>query len=95
MNELYTMVENIAHELNETTDLYKYFDDVLDFEYTVDSRKNYRSVKIWVTLGGPNIWIDTANTAVCGAWGTSRESFPLSASLCAEIDSIFEEYYNC
>lgn len=84
-----------AEENGEAYDLYSYFADVLDFEYTVDSRKEYSSVKVWLTLGGPNIWIDTSEREIRGAWGSSRESVYLPYEICEEIDSIFEEYYNC
>lgn len=79
----------------ETMTLYDYFADVLDFEYTITSRKEYKSVKVWVTLGGPNVWIDTNDDAVHLAWGTDREEYPLDYDVSNEIDSIFEEYFNC
>ena len=79
----------------EDMTLYDYFSDVLDFEYTIDSRKEYKSVKVWITLGGPNVWIDTATATVNLAWGADREEYPLGFDVRDEIDSIFEEYYNC
>lgn len=74
--------------------LWDYMSDVLDFEYTINSRKEYKSVKIWVTLGGPNVWIDTADSYVRLAWGSDREEYPLDYDVCDEINSIFEEYFN-
>lgn len=84
----------ITNEDGDTVTLYDYMADVLDFEYTIDSRKEYKSVKIWVTLGGPNVWIDTAAAAVKLAWGTDREEYALDYNVRDEIDAIFEEYYN-
>ena len=83
------------NEDGEEMTLYDYFSDVLDFEYTIDSRKEYRSVKVWITLGGPNVWIDTADSCVHLAWGSERESYLLGFDVRDEIDNIFEEYYNC
>lgn len=40
-------------EAGEPTSLYDYFNDVLDYEFTINSDKTYKAVKIWVTLGGP------------------------------------------
>ena len=74
--------------------LYDYMSDVLDFEYTITSQREYKSVKVFVTLGGPNVWIDTARSAVCLAWGTDREEYYLDRIVCDEIDAIFEEFYN-
>lgn len=84
-----------VNEDGEQMTLCDYFSDVLDFEYTIDSRKEYKSVKIWITLGGPNVWIDTNDSYIRLAWGSSREEYPLSYYVSEEIDSIFEEYYNC
>lgn len=107
MNENREYCKRIAEELKAIYDgeitnddgdqmtLYDYFSDVLDFEYTVNSRKEYSSVKVWIGLGGPNVWIDTSDSYVRLAWGSEREEYPLSYYVRDEIDSIFEEYYNC
>lgn len=47
------MVDDDGNDLS----LYDYLADVLDYEFTIDSQKEYKSAKIWVTLGGPNVWI--------------------------------------
>lgn len=78
----------------EAYDLYSYFADVLDYEYTINSRKEYSSVKVWLTLGGPNIWIDTADKELHGAWGNNRASVYVGNDICQEIDSIFEDFYH-
>ena len=57
-------------------------------------QKEYKSVKVYVTLGGPNVWIDTATACVHLAWCNERCEYPLSYDVCDEIDTIFEEYYN-
>ena len=105
MTENRKYCKNIAEELTaiyngttlnedgEQVTLYDYFSDVLDFEYTVNSDKTYKSVKVWITLGGPNVWIDTADSYVRLAWGTNREEYPLSFYVSEEIDNIFEEFY--
>ena len=82
-------------ENGEPTDLYEYFNDVLDFEYTINADKSYKSVKVWVTLGGPNICIDTNYNEIRGFWGSDRESAWLPSEIVEEIDNIFEELYNC
>lgn len=83
----------VLNEDGEQMTLYDYFDDVLDYEFTITRSKEYKSVKIWVTLGGPNVWIDTSDSYIRLAWGTNREEYPLSYYVSDEIDSIFEEYY--
>lgn len=58
-------------------------------------KKEYKSAKIWVTLGGPNVWIDTAERAVKLAWWTDRAEYPLDWDVCEEIDDIMREIYEC
>ena len=106
MKEYMKMCKDIADELTsiyngevltdegETMTLYDYFSDVLDYEYTVNCHKEFISVKVWVALGGPNIWIDTDDSYVRLAWGNNCEEYPLSYYIRDEINDIFEELYS-
>lgn len=78
----------------EQLSVYDYMADVLDYEITIDSRLEYKSAKIWVTLGGPNVCIDTAEKAVKLAWGTDREEYPLDWDVSAHLDEVLEGAYN-
>lgn len=82
-------------EEGESSSLFDYFADALDVEYTIDSRGEYLGARVYVTLGGPNVWVDTRRGEVGGAWGTDRESVWLPSEICDEIDSIFCEAYEC
>ena len=79
----------------EQLSLYDYMADVLDYEITIDSQLEYKSAKIWVTLGGPNVWIDTAEKAVKLAWGTDRAEYALDWDTCDEIDEYMQDLYTC
>ena len=106
-NELFDYCNRIFDELNaiyegkatnddgEPASMYDYFEDALDWEYTIDSNGEYMGVRVYVTLGGPNIWIDTRRGEIGGAWGTDRADRWLPSEICEEIDSIFSEYYAC
>lgn len=76
-------------------DLYEYFDVFLDLEYTVSSSGEYLGACIWITVGGPGIWVDTREQTVNLAWGRERVSWSISSETANEIDTIFEEQYNC
>ena len=92
----YTEEEREEMEENgEAFDLYSYFADALDVEYTMDSNGEYIGVRVFVTLGGPNVWVDTRYGEVGGAWGCDRASAWLPSEVCEEIDSIFSEYFAC
>lgn len=83
-----------AEETGDACDLYSYFADVLDIEYTISSRGDYLGARIAVALGGPNIYIDTREGEVKGYWGTDRAERWIPSEICKEIDGIMEEYYN-
>lgn len=83
-----------AEENGEDCDLYSYFSDVLDIEYTISSRGDYLGARIAVALGGPNIYIDTREGEVKGYWGTDRAERWIPSEICEEIDGIMEEYYD-
>ena len=82
-------------ESGEAYDLYSYFSDPLDYEYTISSRGDFLGVKVWLTLGGPNIWIDTRTGYVEGRWGSDSACAWVASEICEEINSMFEELYNC
>lgn len=77
------------------SNLYEYFEDCFDIEYTIDSRGDYLGVCVWIAVGGPGIWVDTRERVVKLAWGSDRAEAYLTSDVVDEIDAIFEEYYNC
>ena len=81
-------------EDGEPCDLLDYFSDALDIEYTISSRGDYLGASIWVTIGGPSIWIDTRENEIKGRWGSDAVNIWLPSEISNEIDNIFEEYYN-
>ena len=93
--EIYEYYNGFTNEDGEEVGMYDYLGEVLDFEITIDSRMNYTSCKVWLTLGGPNVWIDTSTQEIKLAWGTEREDIWLPGEICSEIDEYFEEIYNC
>lgn len=78
----------------EACDLYEYLSAALDIEYTVDSRGCYIASRIYVTLGGPNVWVDTREECVKGAWGSGREESYIGPEISGAIDEIMEDLYN-
>lgn len=77
---------------NET--LENYFDDYLDIDYIVNSSKEYQSCRVWLTVGGPSIYVDTEDCAVKLNWGSTHKEWGLSTNTRDRIDEIFEEQYN-
>ena len=76
----------------EKISLYDYVSDALDFEVILTSMKTVKSVRLYVTLGGPPCYVDTELHAVVCAWGGDREEFPLDWDACDELENIIAEY---
>lgn len=85
--------ETFKENALEPYTLWDYFDDVYDIEYSIGGDMSYRSVRLMIACGGPNIYIDTGAKEVQLYWGTDRASYRLLSDTCEEIDSIFEECF--
>ena len=95
------VVEEIEAIYNGTTEeendgekmsLYDYVADALDFEVILTSMKTVKSVRLYVTLGGPTCYVDTELHAVVCAWGGDQAEYPLDWDACDELESIIAEY---
>lgn len=78
----------------EQLSIYDYFSDCLDIEYRCNSNREYKSVSVMVTCGGPNVYIDTAERAVLLYWWTDRARYYLSSAAVDAVDAWAEEYWN-
>ena len=92
--EQYINGEITDEETGETLSLYDYFSDVLDFEFIINSNLTYSAVKVYVTLGGPTVWIDTYSGSVELRWANEKSCYYLTSDVIDEINDYFEEYYN-
>jgi len=82
-----------GEQLEEVT-IGDYFDDALDIEYTCDAQKRYKSARVTIAWGGPNVYVDTRKKAVLLYWGTDEEEYPIDYDTCNEIDDYFEDLFN-
>ena len=78
----------------EQLSMWDYMSDILDVEYRCGSDREYRSCKICVAWGGPNIYIDTASALVKLYWWTEYAEYPLSYDARDAVDEWAEEYWN-
>lgn len=79
-------------EEKESKSFYDYIcDDVLDYDFTLNSQKELTGVRLWVTIGGPNVWIDTNDNEIKLAWGTDRESLWLPSEIAQELTDCMRE----
>ena len=98
------ILQNIADALNEKfrdqngdidspDSFYNYVTDVLDTEYRVDKQHRLRSVELCIALGGPNIYIDTADNCIKLFWGGETAEHWISTEISEEINEIYENLY--
>ena len=86
-------------EVNDVDDfeqlsVWDFMTNILDIDFVVSRDREYRSCKILVAWGGPNIYIDTAAAMVKLYWWTEYAEYPLSYSARDAIDEWAEEYWN-
>lgn len=79
-------------------ELWEYLADLdiysIDFTVRLCNRELvYRSVWLMLACGGPNIYLDTDERALIGAWGSDREKLYLDSDIIEGIDNYFESYY--
>lgn len=79
----------------EPETMLNYFSDALDIEYRIGSDRKYRSVRLMVACGGPNIFVDTALREVQLHRWSEHASYPVSREACDAIDEDFEMLFNC
>ena len=73
--------------------LYEYFNDVLDVEYTTNYIKDYKAVRLMVTCGGPNIYVDTRRGTVDLYWWGEEAHIDLDPEVIEAIDDIYRDYF--
>lgn len=100
--ELYSMLDGIEEELTlikneEHEDYYSisdWLDDQLEVEVTTQLNKNYIGSNVYITLGGPTVWLDTRYSRLEARWGGDQASINIDYSLVDELDQLIEEYIN-
>ena len=94
---LISMSEFIENELMENIEngtLYDYIGECLEIEFITDARREYIGSRILVTLGGPNIWINTKKGHIEAFWGNENFYYHLDSYVINELDFILEEFFN-
>ena len=101
--ELRRMMQGIRHDLElafkneggEPVNLREYLWDGLAMDYRVGLDKSPTACRVWFTLGGPNIWVDTETDSIHGAWGSDREEVYISSELSDAILEIMTLDWDC
>ena len=77
--------------------IWDYMEDTLDIEYRTTGRNpdDLRSVRVMVTCGGPNIYIDTAEAAVKLYWWSDRAEYPISYDARDAVNEWAADLWGC
>ena len=70
-------------------------DGVYDVEYTIGIDKEYRSVRLMIACGGPDIYLNTRTGDVELYWQNESVRYPMSSNAINYIDSIYEKKFAC
>ena len=70
-------------------------ESTLDFEYRVNARREYNSVLVTLSCGGPNIYLDTEDAYIRGYWGAAFVEMPIPYDIRNAIDDIYGDMWEC
>lgn len=81
-----------CHDVTDTDDweqlsVYDYMEDILDYDFRIDSQREFSGIRVFVTLGGPSCWIDTERRTVELRWGGESACYGL---LSDTVDAVEE-----
>ena len=87
-------VKRIADELEEKG-VYCFFEDedIYDIEFSVDSNLQFRSARVMIACGGPNIYINSRSGSVDLYWWEDEEHWYLSSDCKSAVENYFREMY--
>lgn len=71
--------------------LYDFINDALDIEVTCGLSGDYRGAKLYMTVGGTTIWVDTKTGFVEGRWGGDSCSKWVDSDAIDELNEAIEE----
>lgn len=74
---------------------FDWLQDALDINYIVNSDKTFKSAKVLVAFGGPNIWVCFDDMKVKGYWWGDYAESSFSGEFVDMVEQALEELYNC
>lgn len=92
LEEIYEDGFVIENEDDEYDVQYYFDNDIYNLDYIWRRGYGLIGMRIMVACGGPNIWIDTMEEAVCGYWGTDVYKAYLTTACVDAINGYFAEY---
>lgn len=72
---------------------YDWLEDALDIEYRVSSEGEYRSARVLIGWGGPNVWVDTARHQIQVSWYSPLVELTLPDEFIDGLNEALEEIW--
>ena len=93
--QLRRMCKDIADDIgdNDGTTAHEWCEDVYDIEWITHQDKTYKSARLMVAGGGPNIWVNLQRKVVQGYWWGDYCEHHFTDNL--GLDEYLEEMYGC
>lgn len=102
--DLQQHVQHIADQLTNGFDpewegvdgeytVYDYLEDVLDFNWILNSDKSLKGAELLVAFGGPNIYVNTVSQTVKGYWGGDSATATFTDKV--NLEDAISDLYSC
>lgn len=75
-------------------DPYEEVFDALDVSVYSNLDKEFLGARVALSLGGPNIYLDTSNGLMEGYWGNEEYTFKADDSLVIQVNDILEQHWD-
>ena len=93
--QLRRMCKSIAEDITSGGQIggaHDFMDNVYDIEWTTHRDHEYRSARLLVAGGGPNIWVNLQTDTVDGYWASDKYSHGFVDNI--GLEECCEEIYN-
>jgi hypothetical protein len=87
----------VENEYGEMQTAFDYLQDVLEFNWILNSDRTLKGARMLVAFGGPNIWIDTTRGIVDGYWWQDKfvAEYDTQSEFARDLDEALETLFNC
>lgn len=90
--DLRAMCEAVVTDIDD--DPNEVIDEALDIEFTTNAQREVLGAKIYVTVGGPLVYVDTQERTVEGRWGNAEISLSYYPEAGSRIDDLIAEHWD-
>lgn len=83
----------LSEDTGEELTAWDYLGDVLDIEYRIGTDRMYRSARLLLGWGGPNVWLDTHTGELAVYWGSDSAKVYVPEAFTDYLNEALDEMY--